>query len=44
MKTLIKKFKIWRRNPYKTAICRAFTAGFINSKQLHEIAALIDKA
>lgn len=44
MKKIINAFKIWRRKPYKLAICRAFEQGKINSKQLHELAAMIDGA
>lgn len=44
MKAIINKFKEWRRKPYKLAICRAFENGKINSRQLHELAALLDAA
>jgi hypothetical protein len=36
------RFSVWRRKPYKTALCRAYSDGVINSKQLHELAARID--
>lgn len=44
MKWIILRFKIWRRQPYKRAVSLAFEKGIINSRQLHEIADLIDKA
>jgi hypothetical protein len=44
MKWIIQRFKVWRREPYKKAICHAFSKGLIDSKQLHELAELIDKA
>ena len=34
--------KVWRRKPYKTALCRAYSDGVINSKQLHELAGRLD--
>ena len=43
MKRIINKFKVWRRNPFKTMLCRAYSDGVINSKQLHELAAMADK-
>lgn len=44
MKRLIEKFREWRRRPFKAAICRAYEAGVISSKQLHDLAARIDQA
>jgi hypothetical protein len=31
-------FKIWRRKPFKEALCQAYSEGIINSKQLHILA------
>lgn len=42
MKWLIRKFKEWRRGPFKRELCRAFEHSQINSKQLHELAARMD--
>lgn len=43
MKYLIEKFRQWRRKPFKTALCAAYSDGVINSKQLHELAARFDR-
>jgi hypothetical protein len=40
---LIELFKQWRRKPFKTEITRAFTAGKINSEQMHYLCARIDE-
>lgn len=36
------RFSVWRRSPYKRAICAAYSDGVINSKQMHELAERID--
>lgn len=42
LNTWLQWFKVWRRKPYKTALCRAYSDGVINSKQLHELAGRLD--
>lgn len=37
------RFSEWRRAPYKRAICRAYSDGIINSRQLHELCERIDR-
>lgn len=37
-----RQFVVWRRKPFKTAICRAYNDGLINSYQMHELAARMD--
>jgi hypothetical protein len=36
------RFRIWRRKPFKTALCRAYSDGLINSYQMHEMAERFD--
>ncbi|MEO5914828.1 MAG: hypothetical protein ABIS50_11385 [Luteolibacter sp.] len=40
--TIRRRFKIWRRAPFKRALGRAYSEGLINSAQLHELSAKFD--
>lgn len=37
------KLSIWRRGPFKRALCAACSDGVINSKQLHELCERFDR-
>lgn len=43
MKTHTDPITTWRRRPFKSAIARAYSDGVINSHQMHNICARIDK-
>lgn len=40
--SLKNEFQVWRRKPFKKALCRAYSDGLINSYQMHELAARMD--
>ena len=37
------RIAIWRRTPFKRALCAAYSDGIINSKQLHDLCDRFDR-